>query len=405
MKRAGRRRLLWLAPLVLLAVLLALRTFVGDVFRVSTPSMRPTLLPGDTESEYVLVLYGAPNPLRRFDLVVFARPGDESPVVKRVVGLPGESIQLAGGDLWIDGRRLPADAFRPPLIPVFDSKRERLGERFHFKGPEAPGGGEGPWFSEPESDRGEVWRLEGAELERGDNRGKQHLVPLVTTSGLITGVPDPQWLQVNDLSIALAFELVSFERGAEGAPAEFVVELREAGDLFRARIGPAPEAGLDVELERVVPSGEDEVLATTRFADPGPGWHELRFTNRDDQLTLELDGIVALSARYDENEPFPGAVQPGITSVGPAVGFGGSRAILRIADVRIARDLYWASGPRFGEHGSTQRVQLGPDEIFVLGDNTLDSTDSRFFGPLRLSDVTGRPAAVVWPPASVRRLP
>ena len=43
------------------------------------------------------------------------------------------------------------------------------------------------------------------------------------------------------------------------------------------------------------------------------------------------------------------------------------------------------------------REGQGPDEIFLLGDNSVASPDSREFGPLQWERVLGRPNWVVWP--------
>jgi len=42
-------------------------------------------------------------------------------------------------------------------------------------------------------------------------------------------------------------------------------------------------------------------------------------------------------------------------------------------------------------------VVVGPDEVFVLGDNRADSVDSRQFGPVPVSDIIGRVVARLWP--------
>lgn len=50
-------------------------------------------------------------------------------------------------------------------------------------------------------------------------------------------------------------------------------------------------------------------------------------------------------------------------------------------------------------------VKLGPDEIFVMGDNRGASADSRVFGPVKLSEVVGRASVRIWPPSAWGGLP
>jgi signal peptidase I len=42
---------------------------------------------------------------------------------------------------------------------------------------------------------------------------------------------------------------------------------------------------------------------------------------------------------------------------------------------------------------------LGPDQLFVMGDNRELSLDSRSFGPIRLDGVVGKSLLIIWPPA------
>lgn len=105
------------AQAIILAVLLALfvRSFLVQAFHIPSGSMIPTFLEGDR----VLVekfAYGVRNPVTngvwvetgrpaRWDVVVFKAPKDPGKdFVKRVVGLPGETVALEGGRLFIDGR-------------------------------------------------------------------------------------------------------------------------------------------------------------------------------------------------------------------------------------------------------------------------------------------------------------
>jgi len=92
-----------------LAVALVVKTFLIQAFFIPSLSMYPTLDEGDR----VLVnkLSYKLHEVNRGDLVVFERP-DGSPesdikdLIKRVIGLPGETIEAREGVIFIDGREL-----------------------------------------------------------------------------------------------------------------------------------------------------------------------------------------------------------------------------------------------------------------------------------------------------------
>jgi signal peptidase I len=146
----GARRPRELGEALLAAVLLALfvRTFVVQPFRIPSASMAPALLAGDQ----LLVnrfVYGPARwswelrwlPLReprRGDVAVFRYPRDPRvPYVKRVLGLPGESVALRQLELAIDDRVLDergyahhADRARYPrsvLLDPFYRRRDNFG--------------------------------------------------------------------------------------------------------------------------------------------------------------------------------------------------------------------------------------------------------------------------------------
>ncbi len=47
-------------------------------------------------------------------------------------------------------------------------------------------------------------------------------------------------------------------------------------------------------------------------------------------------------------------------------------------------------------YGGERPVKLGPDEVFVMGDNRKVSQDSRFWGPLKLKDIRGRFVSILF---------
>jgi signal peptidase I len=82
---------------------LSARRFVAEAFVVPTRGMAPTIRPGDR----ILVdkLWRHPKRLRRGDLVVFRSEGPGSPLyVMRLVGLPGDEIEIRDEQLRIDGQ-------------------------------------------------------------------------------------------------------------------------------------------------------------------------------------------------------------------------------------------------------------------------------------------------------------
>ncbi len=113
---------------IIIAVLVALgiRTFFFEPFNIPSSSMKPTLLVGD----YLFVSkmsYGysqhsfpwsfPPFPGRVFsgdpergDVAVFKTPADnETDFIKRVIGLPGDEVQMRGGRLYLNGEAVPRE--------------------------------------------------------------------------------------------------------------------------------------------------------------------------------------------------------------------------------------------------------------------------------------------------------
>jgi signal peptidase I len=141
---------------ILLAVLLCtvlLRTYVVQSFYIPSGSMLPTLQLGDR----IIVdkLSYRVHDVHRGDIVVFARPPLEdqeyADLVKRVIGLPGETISSRGGEVYIDGHPL-----KEPWLPA---------EQNSFTGPLA-GNDPHPQFDLP----GPVKIPPGQYFVMGDNR-------------------------------------------------------------------------------------------------------------------------------------------------------------------------------------------------------------------------------------------
>jgi signal peptidase I len=105
-------------------IAIGIHTFLFEPFFIPSGSMVPTLLVGDYLfvnkfsdgfSHYSLPfapdIFSGRIPARmpkRGDVIVFRPPGDPSEdFIKRVIGLPGDTIQVTGGQLFINGAQAP----------------------------------------------------------------------------------------------------------------------------------------------------------------------------------------------------------------------------------------------------------------------------------------------------------
>lgn len=141
-------------PVIL--VVLVLRSFIVEPFRIPSGSMIPTLLVGD----FILVdkrAYGLRAPVgfwritegaepERGDVAVFRYPVDPGKdFIKRIVGLPGDHIVYRDKRLTINGEAMPVDpngVVRVPGVPggVVERYTETLGDARHalITNPNAP---------------------------------------------------------------------------------------------------------------------------------------------------------------------------------------------------------------------------------------------------------------------------
>lgn len=108
---------------VILVIWYVISAAVGQARVVPTSSMEPTILPGDRLwTDKVTLRF---RPVTRGDIVIFTPPvPSQSPYVKRVIGLPGETVQVRDGRVWVNGiplaepylAELPMYAYGPVTV-------------------------------------------------------------------------------------------------------------------------------------------------------------------------------------------------------------------------------------------------------------------------------------------------
>ena len=88
---------------------------LGTLITVTGVSMSPNFSEGD-RAIVEPGRYRAGQP-QRFDIVVVRPPGEDREDIKRVIGLPGELIEIRDGRLWVDGLAIEEPHVLDPMPP------------------------------------------------------------------------------------------------------------------------------------------------------------------------------------------------------------------------------------------------------------------------------------------------
>lgn len=143
----------WVIP-ILAAFMLAFLVNKFLIFRIEVPtgSMIPTINIDDRI--YVVRVYN-PEKLERGDIVVFNFvEGGNTLLIKRLIGLPGDRVELRSGDLYINGELYPEDYVKNDLD--FNTVFEVPEGKFLFLGDNRATSNDARFWDEPYIDMGEV---------------------------------------------------------------------------------------------------------------------------------------------------------------------------------------------------------------------------------------------------------
>jgi len=341
---------------------------------------------------------------RRWEIVVFKSPETPSEnFIKRLVGLPGESLRIVDGDIFTRPLDSPEEApwriARKPFFlqrtlwrPLFSSEYAPIAQQ-----------GQRPEWTSPWTGAG--WRgLDGREYVFEGADSDEALLAWNETAWPIT-----DWVPYNELLPQRGQPLARFPVGdvrvhftvaPAGSDLEATVVLSTRSHVFEATLSDRRS------LLRVRPLNEPEAW-TTLAQGPPVRWkagepRQVELWHADQRLSLWLDGRRVLSAVYDwsaderqrhalgvagdepvRTEWIMNPASYGRTSVG--LRFYGSVQGLALRRVGLDRDLHYQAGwSRRG--GAPLRavtketaVELGEDEFFVLGDNSPASRDARMW--------------------------
>ncbi len=378
------------------------------------------------------------RPPDRWDVVVFRYPEEpEVSYIKRLVGLPGETIRIAHGDVYI--KRAGSDKVTLARKPLFHQSAMQINVYDDRHQPRALADRPEDWMRWRSEAGG--WKIVGRSSSRYECKDNpkdewaelryRNLVPdpeqweailndqalprppratLVTdfysyntnmSADTANLLDDPRrdqegaWMQphwVGDLTLELNLEVRSVSPGASVR-----LELIKAGVAHRCTIDPSTGAA-------VVTRGDVEL---GRWETPvkGLGRYQVQLANVDDRVSLIVNGkpVGGQGIEFERAELVPVPTEADLAPAAIAV----RNASVIASDLVLKRDIYYTQYPGRLDYGvvwedrfprtpielfdflsdparfpslanvRSHEYEIGPDRFFMLGDNSPRSKDSR----------------------------
>lgn len=429
--------------LIMILVALAVRAFVAEPFRIPTGSMEPTLLGAEGWGDRIfakkfsysalmgLVETGQPQ---RWDVVLFYGPhrdargyrtGKRVRFIKRLIGLPGEKLEICDGDIFIDGQL----ARKPPHVqetlwhPLYQLDLSSAPEKRHW-----------PWALQTANEAD--WQFEAGQLLA---RVRNHTV--IRYTGRLTNLylrPVYRAFECPGCGKHLYGDIDTAHTWLYCASCGSELDLLASGVLRgRERYPQSPddESSMnDLRLDaRFAPARNAAVTLT--IVSRGREF-SARYSASNEQLTLGIEetnealgaltpmpsGEIELSLRfYDarvqvfaqrlllaERDVEPFRPERGSTLAEPIVRIRVAFDDVAFKSLAVFRDIYYTqliheSGGGAMHPGPAGLVYvLGDNEYWVMGDNSPSSSDSRYWGPIGREDLIGKAWFIFWPPHRLR---
>jgi signal peptidase I len=325
---------------------------------------------------------------RRWDIVGFNLPAESEKEtgVKRIVGLPGETIEFKDGDLYSRNNilRKPWELQKEVRVPVFDSQCNAIAP---FDNPSR--------FRHADEDSG--WEVRGKELrfaaigdsldwldyvhwrncQRVGNRNDEF--PIEDSYGFNQKLVR-EMNSTDDLMVELD---VDFEVDSQ---MRFLFRRNRAEFCFTIS---RTETEISVSCQK---EGQRKPLVLVSKLETDLPAATIEFSSFDRSIQLRINGTNVFELREDESSDVVSSESSFPPNSKSVFRIGGEEGVFRINRLQVWRDLYYLASPAGFEAPKNLKLTAGDDEYILLGDNSPKSLDSRTWGNpgIPRSDLIGK---------------
>ncbi|MCK4340950.1 MAG: hypothetical protein KAY37_04425 [Phycisphaerae bacterium] len=335
----------------------------------------------------------------RWDVVVFKVPTDgETNYIKRLIGLPNETIELIDGDLFVNGRieskRECPNIQRSLWFPYYNHD-------YQPQEPSLRAGYHPRWVALENADAWAGLDTRAVRCESRDNlpsRIQFATLPTIPTMWIEPGLIEDVYayaynghvqrtsLQVvKDVRLSAEIDITNLEPGGylELCLTRVVLKNDGSGDHhFYARISLGEEGGrlLELQYQRGKHDrDEDRSSWGTYELLAGNGPIHVALSHLDGTVAVELDGQTVLAAPAEYTITPGEARDHSALQKSPRLRIAAQNVQATLRHLLIERDVYYTSNVGHGYYGvQGHPIELRDDEYFLLGDNSPNSQDARF---------------------------